>query len=66
MTCRHCTAREPSVWDDVLWHYAHPHSDPNRLTFCESPWRERCRECSADPGSCVHTTAPQGAERGER
>ena len=49
MTCPHCLAGEPSVWDDVLFHYAHPHpTDKSRLKFCHAPWRERCRQCSAD------------------
>lgn len=46
--CPHCAAGEPSVWDDVLFHYAHPHPDSNKLKFCHEPWRERCRRCSAD------------------
>jgi hypothetical protein len=44
--CPHCVAGEPSVWDDVLSHYAHP--DGEKLKVCHSPWRERCRRCSAD------------------
>jgi hypothetical protein len=45
-TCPHCVAGEPSVWDDGLFHYAHP--DGEKLKVCHSPWRERCRRCSAD------------------
>jgi hypothetical protein len=45
-TCPHCVAGEPSVWDDVLFHYAHP--DGEKLKVCHSPWRERCRRCSVD------------------
>jgi hypothetical protein len=45
--CPHCRAGEPSVWDDVLSHYAHP--DGDKLKLCHEPWRERCRRCSADP-----------------
>lgn len=44
--CPHCAAGEPSVWDDVLSHYAHP--DGEKLKICHSPWRERCRRCSVD------------------
>lgn len=44
--CPHCAAGEPSVWDDVLQHYAHP--DGPKLKVCHSPWRERCRTCSVD------------------
>ena len=43
--CPYCLAGEPSVWDDVLFHYAHP--DGAKLKFCHEPWRERCRRCSA-------------------
>ena len=45
-TCPHCRAGEPSVWDDVLFHYAHPAG--SKLKMCHSPWRSRCRRCSAD------------------
>lgn len=46
--CPHCLAGEPSVWDGVLMHYAHP--APNgKLKMCHNPWSERCRGCSA-PG----------------
>lgn len=48
MTCPHCTAKEPSVWDDVLSHFAHPHVDGTKLKFCHDPWRDRCRGCSSD------------------
>lgn len=44
--CPHCLAGEPSVWDDVLSHYAHP--DGGKLKMCHDPWRVRCRRCSAD------------------
>lgn len=44
--CPHCAAGEPSVWDDVLGHYAH-HAGA-KLKMCHAPWRERCRRCSAD------------------
>jgi len=44
--CPHCQAGEPSVWDDVLFHYAHPAGV--KLKMCHSPWRERCRRCSGD------------------
>lgn len=50
--CPHCQAGEPSVWDDVLFHYAHPHPDGTKLKFCHEPWRERCRRCSAGVGAC--------------
>jgi hypothetical protein len=43
--CPHCAAGAPSVWDDVLYHYAHP-GDGGKLKFCHNPWRERCRRCS--------------------
>jgi len=46
LECPHCRSGEPSVWDDVLFHYAHP--DGTKLKMCHSPWRERCRRCSAD------------------
>lgn len=49
--CPHCAAGEPSVWDADLFHYAHPSGD--KLKFCHSPWRERCRCCSADVGACA-------------
>jgi hypothetical protein len=45
--CPHCAAGEPSVWDGELFHYAHPHPDPDKLKLCHDPWRERCRRCSA-------------------
>jgi hypothetical protein len=45
--CPHCIAGEPSVWDDVLGHYAHP-GNGDKLKFCHNPWRARCRACSAD------------------
>lgn len=48
--CPHCQAGEPSVWDDMLFHYAHPTGE--QLKFCHDPWRERCRKCSADVGAC--------------
>ena len=48
--CAHCLAGEPSVWDNVLFHYAHPAG--SKLKLCYDPWRERCRCCSADPGEC--------------
>jgi hypothetical protein len=44
--CPHCQAGEPSIWDDVLFHYAHP--DGSKLKMCHSPWRDRCRRCSAN------------------
>jgi hypothetical protein len=54
--CPHCQAGEPSVWDDVLFHYAHPAGV--KLKVCHSPWRERCRRCSGDvPGSVLLCTA---------
>ncbi len=46
LRCPHCRAGEPSVWDSVLFHYAHP--DGDKLKMCDEPWRERCRRCSAD------------------
>lgn len=46
-TCPHCQSGEPSVWDDVLFHYAHP-ADGSKLKMCHDPWRDRCRRCSAD------------------
>ena len=45
--CPHCQAGDPSVWDGVLFHYAHP-APNDKLKFCHEPWRERCRACSAD------------------
>lgn len=52
--CPHCLAGEPSVWDSVLDHFAHPHpTDAGKLKFCHSPWRDRCRRCSGDPKTCV-------------
>lgn len=47
-TCPHCRAGEPSVWDDVFFHYAHIHSNSNKFKMCHQPWRSRCRCCSAD------------------
>lgn len=52
LQCPHCAAGEPSVWDHVLDHFAHPHPDRGKLKFCHNPWRARCRRCSADIGSC--------------
>lgn len=46
--CPHCRAGEPSVWDGVFDHYAHP-AGGDKLKFCEDPWRERCRRCSGSP-----------------
>ena len=37
--CPHCRAKEPSVWDGVLFHWAHP--DGEKLKFCHEPWRNR-------------------------
>lgn len=51
--CPHCAAGEPSVWDSVLSHHAHPHPVAGKLKFCHEPWRERCRRCSANPGTCA-------------
>jgi len=48
--CPHCLAGDPSVWDDVLFHYAHPAGD--KLKMCHEPWRERCHRCSASVGAC--------------
>ena len=46
--CPHCLAGEASVWDGVLFHYAHPDGpDGTKLKFCDDPWRERCLRCSA-------------------
>ena len=37
MSCPHCQAGDPSVWDDVLDHYAHPDAaNPGKLKFCLS------------------------------
>lgn len=47
LDCPHCAAGEPSVWDDVLFHYAHP--DGAKLKSCHAPWRERCLCCSSWP-----------------
>lgn len=59
LRCPHCHAGEPSVWDDVLFHYAHP-ADGSKLKFCHEPWRERCRRCSASipslGASCTSAT----------
>jgi len=61
LVCPHCIAGEPSVWDSVMWRYAHPddaklkrrddHADKFKL--CRDPWRKRCRRCSANPSACV-------------
>lgn len=42
--CPHCQAGEPSVWDDVLSHYAHP--TEGGLKTCHAPWGIRCLRCS--------------------
>lgn len=48
-SCPHCLASEPSVWDDVLFHFAHPDvAHPGKLKFCHEPWRERNRSDSSD------------------
>lgn len=60
LVCPHCLAGEPSVWDDVLDHYAHPAGD--KLHYCHRPWRDRCRRCSADPGGCSCSTS-EGSQR---
>lgn len=53
-TCPHCQAKEPSVWDGELFHYAHPTGSMGKLKMCHSPWRARCLRCSADvPASKV-------------
>ena len=57
LSCSHCLAGEPSVWDDVLFHYAHPHPATDKLKFCHDPWRARCRRCSADPQTCACASA---------
>lgn len=49
--CPHCLAGEPSVWDDVVFHFAHPAGI--KLKMCHAPWRERCRRCSAKLGTCA-------------
>lgn len=56
LVCPHCLVGEPSVWDGVLDHFAHPAAG-GKLSFCHRPWRDRCRRCSADPGSCSCSTA---------
>jgi hypothetical protein len=61
MACPHCLAGEPSVWDTVLFHYGHPDPDSAKLKFCRDPWRERCRSCSADPGTCLCTPTAEAA-----
>lgn len=61
LVCPHCVAGEPSVWDDVFDHFAHPAAG-NKLSFCHRPWRERCRRCSADPSGCSCSTG-EGAPR---
>ena len=58
MKCPHCLANEPSVWDDVLFHYAHP-ADGNKLKNCHEPWRERCHRCSGALGECTCGAPPQ-------
>jgi hypothetical protein len=55
LRCPHCAAGEPSVWDDVLFHYAHPHLNGQKLKFCHEPWRDRCRRCSGAVETCVCT-----------
>jgi len=60
--CPHCVAGEPSVWDDVLFHYAHP--DGDKLKTCHSPWRERCRRCSADAAPDSKLCARHATEAG--
>ena len=50
--CPHCQAGEPSVWDNVLFHYAHPAAG-DKLKFCHEPWRERCRRCSGTIGDAL-------------
>lgn len=50
VSCPHCLAGEPSVWDGELFHYAHPAGA--KLKMCHEPWRERCRRCSASVGAC--------------
>ena len=52
LRCPHCLAGEPSVWDDVLAHYAHP-AEGDKLKMCHDPWRDRCRRCSGDVSACV-------------
>jgi hypothetical protein len=47
-TCPHCQAKEPSVWDSELFHYAHPAESAGKLKMCHSPWRARCLRCSAN------------------
>ena len=57
LVCPHCVAGEPSVWDDVFDHYAHPAGD--KLRFCHRPWRDRCRRCSGDPVGCSCSTSEE-------
>lgn len=62
LVCPHCRASEPSVWDDVLFHYAHPDPASDKLKFCHAPWRERCRCCSRDPDHCVRSSTVEASE----
>jgi len=43
VTCPHCLAGEPSIWDGVLFHYAHP-ADGDKFKLCHDPWRDRRQE----------------------
>lgn len=45
MTCLHCKVGEPSVWDSVLWCWAHPANEPGKFKVCEEPWAERQKSC---------------------
>lgn len=38
--CPHCIAGEPSVWDPVFEHFAHP-ATSSQLKFCHTPWSPR-------------------------
>ena len=61
LACPHCSAGEPSVWDGVLSHYAHPDRGA-KLKFCHDPWRDRCRCCSRNPGQCARQLSMGTAE----
>ena len=56
LRCPHCRAGEPSVWDGVIFHYAHPAAG-TRLKFCHEPWRARCVRCSGAVDACACGTS---------
>jgi hypothetical protein len=47
VSCPHCRAGEPPVWDNELFHFAHL-AEGDKLKVCLTPWRENLRRIVRD------------------